>query len=102
MDVCGGCGYDCGGGYDGLGICNGTCNDSSACGEDSSGCLFIGCDGGCNSSVANPPCCPTAEQVLLGLVFVCGGNSITGTLAPSSTPRVRIAGLLGLPSILPL
>jgi hypothetical protein len=35
------------------------------------------------------------------VVFVCNGTTTTGTLAPSSTPKVRIAGLIGLPSILP-
>jgi hypothetical protein len=72
---------------DALGYLCGTCNDSSACGEDGNGCLYTNCDQTCTSATPNPNCgggndSSDNETIyrLIGFPWSVGGNQGIGQL----------------------
>jgi hypothetical protein len=81
---------------DALGYCCGTCEDSDACNEDSSGCLYTACDDTCTSAIKNLGCCPQASDVRAGVAYTCDGTSYTGTMT-ANTSGFNIGSLLRLP-----
>jgi hypothetical protein len=85
------------GSKDALGLCCGHCQDGSACGENSSGCLYYNCDGSCSSSVSNPTCCPSESDVRVGVNYYCNGAH-TGTLQlGTAKSKVILSSILGIP-----
>lgn len=70
---------------DALDICNGTCNDSSACGEDSSGCIYRNPDQSC----VRPLVFTNTHSDNLSDV-----ENWSGGVLPISTDNVRIEGVV--------